>query len=365
MIVWQVALAGRLQVKGKAFLVLDCSQSGRGIRLTRSKPENLNPAGQIAALLRKYLPPVWGDGVLEDLATGDLWLSASSEKEGQRASWFIRLSHERPPELSAVLPDRTQLFRFGQKGTYTSRKHWHNPLPGEGELSDGFRDLFPDLLSRYFDEAGEAPGRRPATGVATPEPASADTGLVVFSKEQQDARKKLSRRLKTLTKSLQKRQAGLPSDDDLEQLGLKARLLQAFACQIRPGQARLTIGGHLSGTGNDVEIALDPRQTAGANITSLFNACKKQKKARDTGILLLDKLKLQIGQLEQDLALLRVEFCDSARIGRILHRYGLFRVREPRSFPRGQIKNQDYQPVNIFMGQSGGLFHVGERAPGK
>ena len=360
-IVWQINLASELKSKypGKLYLVIECEQARRGIRLQREKPAKLKPGGSIVALLRKYLPQIWVSSVICQRETQELWLVASAGQE-EKSFWYIRLSRDKPPELSLILPDQTQLFRYGQKGTFTKKKTFEGALPVLTQPDQGFDDVFADLLNSLPDLVSESDSDHQEESEAPAEQTLSDADLG-FSEEQRKARQKLSRRLKTVKKSYEKQKAMLPTGEEVEQLQVKGALLQSWAFMVKKDQILLKVDASMSGLAEDVCIDLDPEKSTGQNIESYFKEHKKQKKALETGTKRVRVLQKQLKHMDDDLEELRSSHVSDARVAQILQAHGL----EVASAAKGLLSRKaasagEARPYKVYQGKTGALFHVGK-----
>lgn len=360
-IVWQINLSSELKSKyqGKIYLVIECEQARRGFKLLREKPANLKPGGSIVALLRKYLPQIWVGQIAKDRETGDLWLIASAGQE-EKSYWYLRLSRDKPPELSLILPDRTQLFRYGQKGTFTKKKSFEGELPELHSSDEGFENVFEELLSTLPEPAlmGDSdPDEESLTG----EISDQEEPDIGFSEEQRKARQKLSRRFKTVKKSYEKQKALLPTLSEVEQLQAKGTVLQSWAFMVKKDQVFLKIDASMSGLPYDLDIDIDPEKSVGQNIETYFKEHKRQKKSLETGSKRLGVLQKQLARMEGDLEVIRSVHLSDSRVAQILTDHGL----EPASAKTGVVKNSsqksgEARPYRVYEGKRGELYYVGK-----
>lgn len=365
-LVWQISLASPLlcdDEKRKCFLVIDYAQAHRGFSLTMTKPHVFGSTAPAVALLRKYIPAAWVCGLMEDSATGDIWMSISTgQHSGSDQFWHIRLSRDKPPELSAILPDKTQIFRLSQKGSYTKRKVWSGPLPDDELCLERGEDLFPSLLSQL---------KRERDGDGVVEAAFSKTGDseevagdITYGEYQRRARKKLRRRLKTVMRACQKQEKAVPAREAVEELKQQAELLQTWLFMVSSGQSSLRVKPEMSGLEEELCIRIDPKLSPGANVEKLFRLYRKQSQALASGTVFLERLRRQIERMKSDLLLLEMTELSESEVQKILDHHGLSeRMQAPsqrQSCRKSGAQEQKHSICRVFGERSGEMFYVGK-----
>lgn len=323
----------------KFFLVLDAQQETFGIRLSLQKPESLVLQGGMVNQVRKHCRGATIGDILKDESNGNLWLHLFSQ--GQ--DWYIRLAKSRPPEMSLINPDGVIVMRLGMKGTFTKKKDL-----GEIQLGKDphVKSVKGALIQEFLSETAEVSGFVEAQ----------DHDKTDVSKEQRVLVQKLKRKLKTYRKSLLKLESQHLSHHEMEDLAMKAGLLQSFGYLVKEGDFQLVLGEELTGGSSELVIDLDPELSLGANIEQYFIKAKKAKKSCSMSSKLIQASQQDIAKLEDDL-----KYLETPRtVSEVEDLFGVYKL------PRVQESNTKTKqaggakPFRVFLSSTGHQILVGK-----
>ena len=304
--VWQLAPRGGLPVK-KAYLILNANQAAFGAQLTAEKPANTTSQTALAALLRKHVSSGGMPEVYQHPETLDLWL-LFYKSGSDLPAFYLRLQKSRPPELSLISAEREQLIRQSNKGTFTKRKKFADPLPDPAILTPITDSIW------QLGEKGSVPFSANKKGT---DPFSE------VSKAQREVASRLRRRGKTLKKSLAKLEQDLPSSQEIQQLKDWALLLQNHAHRIPAEAIEMILTPEEARTELPVTIPLDPEKSPGQNINDTFAKAKRLERKLQQSSIHIEKLTRALTSIEGDVVRLRTDPVAEAGLATFLKKHGL------------------------------------------
>ena len=354
-IIWQVSPWGAEKGKfpKKQFLILECQQAKRGVTLRSLKPSQIKLGGGISALLRKHIPAGTVRQILRHKEDKHIWVPIY-QGGVESPLWYLMLSYGKPPELSLISHEGTTLFRFGQKGTFTKRKECELTLPHK-DSAVAYENILTELLEENaLDPSLEGGEVEKKVKTEADEPISDNA-----SDLQRDAKQKLSRRIKTVKKSLEKQQKAVPSQETLDLLSTQANLLQSYAYLVKPEQVSLKLEPALTGLDEVLEIELEPEWTVGKNVEEYFVRLKKRKKSIEHGSKMLAKISRELTDMEKDLERIKSLDASDDDILSILKRYKI-ELTAGGSKGASSAKSQEAVPYKIFKGLDNAEYLVGK-----
>lgn len=337
----------------KAHLLLDLRQQSFGVTLGLTKPEQATANAAFVQILRKHLPSITIKQILQDPASGDLWIPLLGGVDNGKP-WMLRLAKSRPPLASLLDPQNVVHVSYGQKGTFT-KKHQDNGSP----LSETAHDLLPELLQALKSESDArdgAPSESEDKQEGESEAEDSDKGPL--SEGQKDLISRLKRKLKTTKKNIEKIRADLPSEESVVELEKTAFLLQGYAYLIRDEAFELILDPSLSGFEKEIRIPLDPERSRGRNIEAAFERFRKARKKRQMSGEQLKQNADQVSSLERDLEYLRAEPRSESDLNRLIQRYRLPALEA--SSTRGS--ESEAKPYKTYRSSTGHAILVGKGA---
>lgn len=302
----------------KCHLIADAEQKTFGVRLTTSKPENLNPTGGVVAQMRKHAKAPAIGQVLFEQQTGDWWLALHLEP-GSPPDFWLRLQAGHPPELSLIDKNRLIYIRKSSQGTFTKKRTWEGNLPDSG--SDRYKIMNRDLLvilqkdleRENQDESTNSGGEETTESIEV-------TGLPDY---QREARDRLTRRLKTIKKSAEKTASPEKVTQELVFAEQAAELTRTWLHRLKPDDHVLDLSFLPEVPAELQSIDIDPEKSPGANLEQIFLRVKKLKKTIQVSTRMQKDQQQEIKSMEADLAILRAGPIDLKTTEEILQRYKL------------------------------------------
>jgi len=274
--------------KEKGFLLLSPPNTANPVSFVREKPQEQMHANGAAAIIRKYCPSSRVEGIgLNPAGHLPNFLRLRLKSNTPNAEVYIVLSGK-PDEQIDFIVDGTSLARMQAKKTFTVRKTASQSCLNAVDLSDNEFHLWLSSLSE-------------ASANAT---MIENTNDAILSAERRQARDKITRRLKTLRKTLAQDLSKLPAAEAVQSAKEDARLLSNYLWLVKPGTHELKLDSTQTGTSPKV-LEIDPDKSPGENLEKLFIQIKKLEKAFTLQGERTQKLKDQIHHYE--LALDRVK----------------------------------------------------------
>ena len=323
-ILWQVDILG--EEKNKVYLMISHhKENGKYLHFLREKPgRTWDASGGFSSLVRKYIPTAILESILIDPEHNSLWLPLQTQ--GQ--NWLLHIQHEGAVEISLISPDSSSLVRLGSKGLFTKKKEL-SELPSLISLQD---KLF-EYLSSLSEKKQE---------VSLPKNPQ-DTA----SHFQREARKRLSRKLKTVRVSFAKLSQGVFSDQEIAGLEKQARLLQSFIHKVVPHAEVLLLNKEETGEESLEEIPLNPELSAVENLSDFFDRLKKMKRGRKILAEQVEKVKGELESLESENLRLLNEKLSDGEILFILKKFRLS-IDKPASSSQGSVDDKSIKPYKVF-----------------
>lgn len=368
-VVWQVntPLVGGLK---KFYLVLDANQKSFGARLEKSRSEDLKTGGAVVAQLRKQLPSGYVPGIYLDPGLGHLWIPFFRDKGPEPAFW-IMLARFSPPEVRLVDTQPTILVRKSSQGSYTKKRPLEAPLP-QWPLGPDMKDLLPSLLTAFqgkedetietvSDAAMSSEIQLPHCSDPTTSHPSLGPDLPEY---QKTARDRLSRRTKTLRKSVERLEKELTAKNGLQSVEKRAQLLRDYFHLLAPGESSLTITDE---RGETTVLDLDPTRSPGANLVEAHESVKKRQRALAKLKEELDRARQALDEANTHLTRLRGEVLALASVQEMMARHHLSLDKMVTSTAKGE--KPEALPYKAYVYKSESIKHpvrilVGKGAEG-
>lgn len=280
-------------------LVLDARPPTFGVRAEVERSEDLKVGGAFVNLLRKHARTAGLGAVTRDPVTASFWVPLFTG--GDQPTWWLEVAKGSPPELRLIDAQGTIHIRKSVQGTYTKRRTAERLPPGYPPPAD-YEDVTPDVPRADTEE--EEPARAPgASGEILPD-------------YQREARDRVSRRLKTARKALDKARSQQVTPERVQDLERRAGILQARLHEVKPEQFELLVDGEES-------IPLDPELTPGANLQAAFEGVKKAKRSLSSLAAHVTRSAKELDEMAEDLARLRASELPKASVEAILRKYKL------------------------------------------
>jgi predicted ribosome quality control (RQC) complex YloA/Tae2 family protein len=327
-LIWQVTSPG---LPSKAFLHLD-PQNGISWAPDRGADHPRAATGAFAALGRKYLTGGKITYILEKENSIWIWIQ-------KKDPFWIRLEDN---ILELISSTGESLIRLSSKGTFTHKKKT-DPIPLEGFLADSAWENRLSFLLEQFVSKGQ------------PEIAEQKEALPQKSIFQREAKRKLTRRIRTVRQAIEKTRASLPKKEDIEAQRKKAKLLGEFSYLIQPQSHCLVLDPLLSGEPTILSIELHPDQTPGQMIEAFYLQAKKSEKALGLGKVRLEKEESVLGDLQKISMILSEDSLPEPRVTELLREAGLLAQKPP-------VQNSTPLGYSLFTGTDNIVFLVGKTA---
>lgn len=339
----------------KHYLYLDARQQTFGATVREGKPTGTTAQTALITTLRKQVPSGVVKGIWKE-NNGNLWFALSA---GGTQFWLL-LEKRRPPLLCLMTSDKTQLIRYGSKGTFTKRATFEGATPADATefFTEVSHEIFAEALAKLAEppsDQAEDEGEDEGEEVDAASEQDDDQADSPISAAQKQIRNRLKRKLKTLKKSRDKQQSSLPVEEQIAQLQEKASLLQTYGYLIKPGDFQLVLDQTIYGLDKDYELDIDPEKTVGQNIEAVFMELKKAKRSAQVGEKFLQKTIAEIDNLERDIARLAEVNLADAELDDICRRYKLPKLVLEKTGVQVTLPYKEYQSSTghrILVGKS-------------
>ena len=291
----------------KGFLELSPTNPEGPVVFTDEKPALTLTAGGIATLIRKHLTA----GSLTSIALSEPTSSNQQSSHGAKHE-FLRLSchgktssgqdsaiylvlSTKPDREITVIVDKTSIARFREKARYTvPKKAILEHVEAEDLEVTGFNAWAHHTFSMDQKKSKEPTlGNSPCDNQNSPIPPY-----------QRAARDRVSRRLKTLRKTLAQDLGKIPAAAMLLNARKDAELLRNFIWLVKPEAFALDLDSTQTGE-EPRTIKLDSELSAGANLEAAFVKIKKLERSISVGRPRVGALTSDIGHFEAVLEQLR------------------------------------------------------------
>jgi len=333
-LLWQASLGrGR-----KGYLAINPQQL-TSVRWVTEKPNpiSLTAAHPLINLIRKHTPSARLGAVWENPTTQEWWIQFASQ--GLRWHlWIEGTGKER--QLHLISPEKEDLVRFGEKGTFTKKKKWEGNLPLEKPA--GF-----SLWSLPSEAPEEEIGK---------EEGSSTADVPDIPAYQRRAKDQLKRKLRTIRKSLARIEGQLPLDPQI--LLQEAKWLQTYGYRIHPETTKLYLEAEEIGRPTGYTLSIDSEKTIGAQIEARFHAAKKSKKTKEIFQSQWEKTNTEKEAIEKDLDAIREIPMTCSEVEKILLRYHI--APPPEKSPSVSVVEKEALPYRVFYGESDAEFLVGK-----
>lgn len=280
----------------RGFLQIDLRRKPAHCAWLAEKPDDILPAGAIAALIRKYIPTARLNHIWLEKSHGLLLLPLVQGLKGNLdphvTAWIlIQPNHSGLAELSLIVeglneqnvPAWTTVARFSAQGMFTKKYTFTQTDLLQSQHYSTWADILPTLNADNKNLSHVAP----------------ETQLVL-PLYQRTARDRLARRVKTLRKTKVSLSKKMSSKEDANELRKRASALKEHAWQIKPGDFEVQLP-------DQTTVQLDPELSIGQQIDDLFKEARRAERTIDVGGKRLATLEKQIEQAEETLSQLRRE----------------------------------------------------------
>ena len=336
-LVWQVSVERK-----KRYLALN-PQEVQPVRWLAEKPESTSTAHPLVGLLRKHIPTARIEKIWWDPRTHETWLPLSN-LQGTWYLWVEGAGKDRQVHL--LSPDRMDLLRFGEKGTFTKKKAYEGVFPEPSESH------FQNVYAQWIEAALQTPEEKEEKASEEEQPSGLETNIPGY---QRSAKDQLKRKLRTVRKSIARLHHQLPEDP--VQLLAEAKWLQMYGARIPAEAAEIVLLPEETGEESNRVITLDPDKSLGAQIEGRFKAVKKGKRATEVATRYLDSAEKEAQGLEAALATLKGDPLPWEAVERILTRYQLTPP-QPRSVSAAVEKES--LPYRVFENEHQVSFLIGK-----
>lgn len=266
--------------KSKKFLVVSAHPRRSGIAVVDEKPAGATANGNLASVCRTWGESLCVTAVFHNVSTRTWWIPIGANRENPRA--YVRLVGGSAPEITLIecAPLPCLRMRLSTEGVFTKRRNLDFVLPHQmtGTEAMTLLDILPSMV---------APEPLPALTVF-PATESPSEMLPFFQREGRD---RLSRRLKTLRKSLVNQEQHQPEALELDQARIHAFDMQS------------------QGKGREMDAA--------------FKELKRLGKAEVDSSRQVAKVREAVALAEADLARLRDGVLTEDDVATILARHGI------------------------------------------
>lgn len=349
------------QARRKGFLELSPTNPEGLVVFSEAKPPQTLTAGGIATLIRKHLTT----GSLTSMALSEPTGKEHGTKHeflrlcchgktssGEESKIYLVLSTKPDREINVIVDDRS-IARFREKARYTVPK---KALPEHLEVQDLEVDGFKAWARHTFFSAPSQPEKK------TSHTDSADSQNSPIPPYQRAARDRVSRRLKTLKKTLAQDLSKVPDTSILLDAKKDAELLRNFIWLVKPEAFELNLDSSQTGDAPRT-IKLDGDLTAGANLERAFVKIKKLERALAVGGPRVSAMTADIQHFEQALEALRNPDSKYLELDvlNILRELRLER-KSPTEAPRHPVKHLKASIGRCFQVIAGSYIVVGRNA---
>jgi predicted ribosome quality control (RQC) complex YloA/Tae2 family protein len=320
-------------------------------RFSTEKPETALTSNGVAAIIRKHAPTARLAAIaISTDDSGQTFLrltlmknQGDNEPSQVRQPIYVTVCTKPERQIDVIFDAKSQA-RLKQNAQYTVKK------PAAPEILDAVdldHDAFLYWLRDLVAEQPKSP-YKPTAEQHTPQ-------------WRKLARERVTRRLKTLKKTLLQDQQKLPSSADLTQAEEDARLLQAYLWMVKPEMTALHLDEAMTG-GQPRVIELNPEKNPGANLESFYVRLKKMRRAMDVQGPRVSAIKSEIQRFEDAQTTLRDLSLPIAETegSRILENLGL----TPKTKFLGQKNNAPKKTLigRRFLATGGAVITIGRDA---
>ncbi len=301
-------------------------EKGQYIRFVRERPSlTWESSGAFASLVRKHMNSAVLSEIYADSEGKNIWIPLFSSSQ----CWYLHLHHEGAVELSLLSPDKVSLVRLGAKGIFTKKKEAEE-IPSLETLKDITEEFLKDL--KISDEPKITKEKN------TSENESSDS----ISHFQREVRRRLSRRLKTVSSASEKLKKSVHSEEDIALLEKQARLLQSYLYKVQANQNSLRLSKEETGE-DECVIPLKEHWSAADNVSNYFERLKKLKKGKNALAEQLSKTEKELKDLEFENSRLQTTPLSETELLTLLKRFRL-----PLEKPDGSKVDTSTQAYKVY-----------------
>ncbi len=335
-LLWQVSV----EKKKKHYLAVN-PQEMQPVRWVPEKPDSLTTTHPLVALLRKHIPTARIEKIWWDPHTKETWVPLFC-LQGTWYLWIEGTGKDRQVHL--LTPEKMDLLRFGEKGTFTKKKIYDGTWPEPPALQ--WENVFAKWIEAPLEKAVEVVGTENVMPV--------EEKIAFIEKEEEElgdlpgyqrkAKDQVKRKLRTVKKSLSRLQRQLPQDPS--NLLAEAKWLQMYGTRVEPEATELRLQPEETGETQERVIALNPDQSLGAQIEARFRQVKKGKRATEVATQYLVTAEKEVHKLEFDLLALKSTALMWSEVEQILTRYQLVPM-QARSTAVSSVEKESL-PYRVF-----------------
>jgi predicted ribosome quality control (RQC) complex YloA/Tae2 family protein len=320
-LVFQVSIQQKDQIRKKRYLIIEIENKKNPFYLSIKKPLTTN--GIIANMLRKHLPNFQISNLFQIITEHIYALEVMSTDKKQ---WWFLLKTSNPQELSLVDEEKNVYFRMGKNGIFTKRKLLSSKL--WLQISDNQTQQNNKInLIQKENENKEHPTSEKE---------------VCISDYQRQSKKRLQRRLKTLSKSLN---SLINPKTILESI----KILKLEIDKIKE---------HISTQKSLVNITINSKISIGENLNEHYDKIKKLQKSLPIIKEKFNSLEQQILELNSALKDFEQNILEKEIIEQILKKFKL----SPNIQEKKQTRAQSKKHFTKFIGNLGEKYLVGKKA---
>ena len=326
-------------------IIFDAHQQSFGIRFSEERPFTPKTTGALVATMRKQASGCFLSGIYKQ--DNNYFIPLHKNPSLPPHLWIVLLWAS-PPEFHIVDETGTSLVRKSQQGTYTKRKKLEIPLPSwlEGHLTApaGSPPLVDVNLVAMDSLAAETTAAEKISDVG------AFHTLPFFSPEQKEARDRVSRRLKTLTKSYkqlqEKNQKDPVSPNEIRWLERLARGLKAHFYLLPALEGRQDSVLALTDEEGSWSVSLEPGRTPGQWLQDAYENIRKAKRRLEMEEVQGHQLQQEIENYQKALSLLRSQTLNAHEVANILKP---LRLKPKQRIINSTSKPHEHLPYRIFQ----------------
>lgn len=300
--------------KLKKFLVVSAHPRRAGVAVVDDRPAGATANGNLAAVCRTWGESLCVSAVFHQASLRTWWIPIGANRENPRA--YVRLVGGSAPEIALIEcgPEPCLRMRLSTEGVFTKRRNLDFVLPHQMSVAEAAAlvDVLPAIAE---------PEDVPVAGA----PAETDSTQEMLPLFQREGRDRLSRRLKTLRKSLANQEKHQPESAAIE----RARM-HAFDMQSK-------------GKGREIDAA--------------FKELKRLEKAGLDSSREVSRAREAVALAEADLARLRDGVLAEDDVAAILGRHGIksqARSKNPKASPPVASDRYDFvlpDGIRVMVGK--------------
>lgn len=339
-LVWQIK-------NRKQFLLCEFHGIKPVIKLVDQKPSALAPSGAFQALARKHLTGAILSAYFEIKNPATWALKWSYGSLSDVKNFWVIFTSDQGGQIELLDDQWISHIRWSKKGVFTHKKSQSaDDYPWMQHLEKSQNRL--DELLVLSKE------KEPEDDLLLENSQNEESFLDI----QKQAKRKITRRLRTVKKAFEKSKNALPSSHQIQQIQTKARLLKMYSYLIKKEMTALVLEPFQTGEETAVTISIDPDRSIGQNIDDLYVMAKKKEKALLLGQSRLLKEEEERKSLERSLKRLSEEKFSHDEVMGILSVHKLDLSPQQEKFESGSAIDLPYKVykkeglASFFVGRS-------------